>query len=226
MRSEGNRCVTHVKQGSLSPDRPVRQGTQLGGLWLALRTLIKLVSKLYAISQKNVVSGGIFFPAALFCVPDEVLDRLYTLSPYLKKHAFSLYSFKVTKNAQNQAFDAPNFRHCEQICHFQYALSSKFCSKRHIIYSKWYNMLLLAFARKTTAGSTEIANQSSDRKTKQPRLANKYYSSCWSASSSTAFTLPVCPETVSSFFPRKLSPRSLNTVASSKMRSSAHRSVR
>ena len=84
---------------------------------------------------------------------------------------------------------------------------------------------LLAFARKTTAGSTEIANQSSDRKTKQPRLANKYYSSCWSASSSTAFTLPVCTETVSSFFPRKLSPRSLNTVASSKMRSSAHRSV-
>ena len=37
--------------------------------------------------------------------------------------------------------------------------------------------------------------------------------------------LPVCTETVSSFFPRKLSPRSLNTVASSKMRSSAHRSV-
>ena len=69
---------------------------------------------------------------------------------------------------------------------------------------------MLAFARKTTAGSTEIANQSSDRKTKQPRLANKYYSSCWSASSSTAFTLPVCTETVSSFFPRKLSPRSLN----------------
>lgn len=86
-------------------------------------------------------------------------------------------------------------------------------------------MGLLAFARKTIAGSTEIANQSSDRKTKQPRLANKYYSSCWSASSSTAFTLPVCTETVSSFFPRKLSPRSLNTVASSKMRSSAHRSV-
>ena len=84
---------------------------------------------------------------------------------------------------------------------------------------------LLAFARKTTAGSTEIANQSSDRKIKQPRLANKYYSSCWSASSSTAFTLPVCTETVFSFFPRKLSPRSLNTVASSKMRSSAHRSV-
>ena len=76
---------------------------------------------------------------------------------------------------------------------------------------------LLAFARKTTAGSTEIANQSSDRKTKQPRLANKYYSSCWSASSSTAFTLPVCTETVFSFFPRKLSPRSLNTVASSKI---------
>ena len=84
--------------------------------------------------------------------------------------------------------------------------------------------LVLAFARKTTAGSTEIANQSSDRKTKQPRLANKYYS-CWSAIGSTAFTLPVCTETVSSFFPRKLSPRSLNTVASSKMRSSAHRSV-
>ena len=83
---------------------------------------------------------------------------------------------------------------------------------------------LLAFARKTTAGSTEIANQSSDRKTKQPRLTNKYYS-CWSAIGSTAFTLPVCTETVSSFFPRKLSPRSLNTVASSKMRSSAHRSV-
>lgn len=58
----------------------------------------------------------------------------------------------------------------------------------------------------------------------QPRLANKYYS-CWSAIGSTAFTLPVCTETVSSFFPRKLSPRSLNTVASSKMRSSAHRSV-
>ena len=54
---------------------------------------------------------------------------------------------------------------------------------------------------------------------------DKYYSSCWSASSSTAFTLPVCTETVSSFFPRKLSPRSLNTVASLKMRSSAHRSV-
>ena len=88
-----------------------------------------------------------------------------------------------------------------------------------------YTQTVLAFARKTTAGSTEIANQSSDRKTKQPRLANKYYSSCWSASSSTAFILPVCTETVSSFFPRKLSPRSLNTVASSKMRSSAHRSV-
>ena len=73
-----------------------------------------------------------------------------------------------------------------------------------------YTQTVLAFARKTTAGSTEIANQSSDRKTKQPRLANKYYSSCWSASSSTAFTLPVCTETVSSFFPRKLSPRSLN----------------
>ena len=55
-----------------------------------------------------------------------------------------------------------------------------------------YTQTVLAFARKTTAGSTEIANQSSDRKTKQPRLANKYYSSCWSASSSTAFTLPVC----------------------------------
>ena len=87
-----------------------------------------------------------------------------------------------------------------------------------------YTQTVLAFARKTTAGSTEIANQSSDRKTKQPRLANKYYS-CWSVIGSTAFTLPVCTETVSSFFPRKLSPRSLNTVASSKMRSSAHRSV-
>ena len=107
MRSEGNRCVTHVKQGSLSPGRPVRQGTQLGGLWLALRTLIKLVSKLYAISQKNVVSGGIFFPAALFCVPDEVLDRLYTLSPYLKKHAFSLYSFKVTKMPKTRRLMRP-----------------------------------------------------------------------------------------------------------------------
>ena len=60
----------------------------------------------------------------------------------------------------------------------------------------------------------------------QPRLANKYYYSCWSASSSTAFTLPVCTETVFRFFPRKLSPRSLNTVASSKMRSSAYGRVR
>ena len=34
---------------------------------------------------------------------------------------------------------------------------------------------------------------------------------------STAFTMPVCSETVSSLFPRKLSPRSLNTVASSKI---------
>ena len=39
-------------------------------------------------------------------------------------------------------------------------------------------LAVLAFARKTPTGSTEIANQSSDRKTKQPRLANKYYSSC------------------------------------------------
>ena len=37
----------------------------------------------------------------------------------------------------------------------------------------------------------------------QHGLANKYYS-CWSASSSTAITLPVCIENVSSFFPRKL----------------------
>ena len=86
------------------------------------------------------------------------------------------------------------------------------------------NAKMLAFAKKTTVSSTEIANQSSDRKTKQPRLANKYYS-CWLAIGSTAFTLPVCTETVSSFFPRRPSPRSLNTVAPSKMRSSAHRSV-
>ena len=42
---------------------------------------------------------------------------------------------------------------------------------------------------------------------------------------STAFTMPVCSETVSSLFPRKLSPRSLNTVASSNMRSSAQSSM-
>ena len=63
------------------------------------------------------------------------------------------------------------------------------------------------------------------QKNQTTQIGNKYYSSCWSASSSAAFTLPVCTETVSSFFLRKLPPRSLNTVASSKMRSSAHRSV-
>ena len=63
------------------------------------------------------------------------------------------------------------------------------------------------------------------QKNQTTQIGNKYYSSCWSASSSATFTLSVCTETVSSFFLQKLSPRSLNTVASSKMRSSAHRSV-
>ena len=80
MWSEGNRCVTHAKQGSLFPSCPVRQGTLLGGLWPALRTLIKLTSKLYAISQKIAVSGHIFFLLSFLRPGRGFRPLVYTLS--------------------------------------------------------------------------------------------------------------------------------------------------
>lgn len=64
---------------------------------------------------KKSQSPAIYFSCYPFCVPDEVLDRLYTLSPHLKNRAFSLHFPEVSKNAQNQAFYLPNFRRYMQI---------------------------------------------------------------------------------------------------------------
>ena len=73
-------------------------------------------------------------------------------------------------------------------------------------------------------GSTEIANLRSKENANNPDWFIRFYGIGVSEESG-AFTLLVCSATVSSRFPRKLSPFMLNTVASSKIRSRAHSSA-
>lgn len=75
-------------------------------------------------------------------------------------------------------------------------------------------------AETANTGSTEIANLRPKEIANNPDWCVRFYG-VGTSDEAGAFTLLVCRATVSSFLPRKLSPLILNTVASSKIRSSA-----